>query len=480
MSPNANFLSDIVARKRERLASARATQPIETIRPRALAVRNRSEPHAFRRTLAHRKRVAVIAEVKRASPSKGMIRNELRPAELAREYASGGAVAISVLTEEDYFLGSLDDLRAVRDAVDLPILRKDFILDEYQVYEAAAAGADALLLIVAALDNERLTQLRHLTEDELGMDALVEVHDADEMRRAKLCGATLIGVNNRDLTTFEVSLSVSVELAREAPEGVTLVSESGLRTSDDLRHLQAHGYNAFLIGETLMRSENPAKGLRTLIEDSRTEVRVKICGITNLRDALTCVSAGADMLGFNFYPGSPRYIEPQAARRIIEDLPPETRCVGIFVNEGNAEDVGRTADVARLSGLQLHGDETPGYCRTLKARFKDCFVIKALRVGKDFEPEQAALYDTDAVLLDTYSTKTVGGTGQQFDWAIARATAQLVRKLFLAGGLTPKNVGEAVSFVQPYAVDVCSSLESEPGKKDAERVREFIAAVREQ
>src|SRR6185503_2991541 len=131
MSPNANFLSEIVARKRERLASARAAHPIETVRARALVVRHESEPHAFRRALAHRKRVAVIAEVKRASPSKGMIRNELRPDELARAYARGGAAAISVLTEEDYFLGSLDDLLAVREAVDLPILRKDFILDEY-------------------------------------------------------------------------------------------------------------------------------------------------------------------------------------------------------------------------------------------------------------------------------------------------------------------------------------------------------------
>ena len=475
MSANANFLSDIVARKRERLASARVAHPIETMRAQALGVRHKAEPHAFRRALADRKRVAVIAEVKRASPSKGMIRNELRPAELAREYSSGGAAAISVLTEEDYFLGSLDDLRAVREAVTLPILRKDFILQEYQVYECAAAGADALLLIVAALDDERLLALRHLAEDELGMDALVEVHTADEMRRAQLCGATLIGVNNRDLTTFEVSLSVSVELAREARDGVILVSESGLRTSDDLRRLQTHGYNAFLIGETLMRSDNPAKLLRTLIEDSLTEVRVKICGITSLPDALACVSAGADMLGFNFYADSPRYIEPQAARRIIEQLPPETNCVGIFVNEENAEDVERTADVARLSGVQLHGDETPDYCRTLKDRF----VIKALRVGNEFKPEQAAMYDTDAVLLDTYSAKTIGGTGQHFDWAIALETAQLVPKLFLAGGLTPENVAEAVAVVQPFAVDVCSSLESEPGKKNTERVRAFMAAVRE-
>lgn len=477
MNPNSNFLGEIIARKRQRLDAVRAAHPSETSatwRARAVAARRVSEPHALRRALAG-KRVAVIAEIKRASPSKGVIREAFKPAELARAYSRGGAVAISVLTEEDYFLGSLDDLCAVREALSLPILRKDFIIDENQIYETAAAGADALLLIVAALDDERLSALRHIAEDELGMDALVEVHSAEEMRRAVRCGATLIGVNNRSLLTFEVSLGVSVELAREAPAEALLVSESGLRSSDDLRRLQAHGYRAFLIGETLMRSDNPAKALRTLIEDVRSEVRVKVCGITNLQDALTCVTAGADMLGFNFYSRSPRYIEPDAARRIIEQLPSDTHCVGIFVNEENAEHIGRIADLTRVAAVQLHGDETPGYCRTLKERF----VIKALRVGKDFTPEQAAQYETDAVLLDTFSSKAHGGTGQRFDWSIARETARFVPKLFLAGGLTPENVATAVTMVRPFAVDVCSSLESAPGKKNEDRVRAFIAAAKE-
>ncbi|MGI9167528.1 MAG: bifunctional indole-3-glycerol-phosphate synthase TrpC/phosphoribosylanthranilate isomerase TrpF [Pyrinomonadaceae bacterium] len=478
MNPSPNFLAEIIARKRQRLGAMRAAHPSETIatlRARSVAARRISEPHALRRALAAGKGVAVIAEIKRASPSKGVIREGLEPAELARAYYRGGAVAISVLTEEDYFLGSLDDLRAVREAVSLPILRKDFIFDEYQVYETAAAGADALLLIVAALDDDRLSALRHIAEDELGMDALVEVHTAEEMRRAVRCGATIIGVNNRNLTTFEVSLGVSVELAPEAPAEALLVSESGLRSIDDLRRLQAHGYRAFLIGETLMRSDNPAKALRTLIEDVSSEVRVKVCGITNLPDALTCLTAGADMLGFNFYSGSPRYVEPDAARRIIEQLPTDTHCVGIFVNEENAENVGRTADLTGITAVQLHGDETPGYCRALKDRF----VIKALRVGKNFTPEQAAQYDADAVLLDTFSSKTHGGTGQQFDWSIARETGRFVPKLFLAGGLTPENVAAAVSVVRPFGVDVCSSLESGPGKKNEERVRAFIAAVKE-
>jgi indole-3-glycerol phosphate synthase len=207
--------------------------------------------------------INIIAEFKRRSPSKGMIREDANPIEIARAYETGGAVAMSVLTEEDYFAGSLDDLREVKSTVDLPVLRKDFIVDEYQVYESAIAGADAILLIVAALDDESLARLRRLAEDELQMDALVEVHTSDEMKRAVACGAKLIGVNNRNLRTFEVSLETSLSLAREAPSEALLISESGLNNSADLRRLYNAGYRGFLIGETLMRAHDLATALRS-------------------------------------------------------------------------------------------------------------------------------------------------------------------------------------------------------------------------
>jgi len=187
--------------------------------------------------------------------------------EIARDYASAGAAAISVLTEEDYFDGSLEDLHAIRSAVKLPLLRKDFVFDEYQVYETAAAGAAAVLLIVAALDDALLTSLRQIAEDELGMDALVEVHDGHEMKRAVQCGAKLIGVNNRDLRTFDVSLETSLNLAASAPAGAVLVSESGLRTTEDLFRLEEAGYRGFLIGESLMRAESPGEALAALIKN---------------------------------------------------------------------------------------------------------------------------------------------------------------------------------------------------------------------
>ena len=203
-------------------------------------------------------------------------------------------------------------------------------------------------------------------------------------------------------------------------------------------------------------------------------VQIKICGITNLEEALACADAGADLLGLNFSSGSPRYIKPETAREIVAQLPAAILTVGVFVNAGTAQNVARLADAAGVAAVQLHGDESPSYCRELDGRF----VIKALRANEGFKPESAADYDTDAVLLDGFDQSLCGGTGKTFDWSIARSTKTKVPKLILAGGLGPENVAAAVASVQPYAVDACSSLESSPGHKDIARVRAFIAAIR--
>lgn len=248
-----SILSEIIARKRERLETAKAAHPLDTLEVR---------PGSHRLLQALRRDgVNIIAEFKRRSPSKGVIRADADLKQIVTSYEAGGASAISVLTEEDYFSGSLDDLRLVKTTIDLPVLRKDFIFDEYQVYESVAAGADAMLLIVAALDDETLVRLRRLIED-LGMDALVEVHTREEMQRAVACGANLIGVNNRNLHTFEVSLETSISLAQDT--NAILVSESGLHSAADLARLRAAGYRGFLIGETLMRSPDPEAALREL------------------------------------------------------------------------------------------------------------------------------------------------------------------------------------------------------------------------
>lgn len=260
-----NFLSQIIEKKRARLKEAQTATPLEELRERIDAADRRS-PNALRSALSCQNRVNIIAEFKRRSPSKGVIRAGADPQLIARSYESGGAVAISVLTEQDYFDGSLQDLRSVATSVTIPILRKDFIFDEYQVYESVANGANAILLIVAGLEDDRLRYLRELAEDRLQIDALVEVHTESEMRRAIDSGASLIGVNNRDLSTFEVSLETSIRLAAIAPKHLVLVSESGLNTTADLRRLRAVGYQGFLIGESLMRSDDPAEMLRGFLD----------------------------------------------------------------------------------------------------------------------------------------------------------------------------------------------------------------------
>jgi indole-3-glycerol phosphate synthase len=267
-----DFLAKIIERRMERLAEAKISRPLKEVRREAEAARAASKPHAFRAAIADAERVNIIAEFKRASPSKGEIRGTASPAETATAYERGGAAAISVLTEEDNFRGSLRDLAEVKRSARLPVLRKDFMLEEYQVFESAAAHADALLLIVAALDDATLARLLHLTENELGMDALVEVHTADEMRRAREAGAKIIGVNNRDLRTFEVTLETSIKLSKTAPAGALLVSESGIRDAADIERLRGSGYKAFLVGETLMRAGRPDEELRMLTRASGSKL----------------------------------------------------------------------------------------------------------------------------------------------------------------------------------------------------------------
>ena len=253
-----NFLSDIIESKKLRLAKARRQRPIEDLRAAALEARRKAKPHAFLAALK-KPGINIIAEIKRASPSRGVLHTDADVAAIARAYQNGGAAAISVLTEEDRFQGSLDDLRHVREAVSLPVLRKDFIFDEYQIYEAAVEGADALLLIVAILDEATLSRLRNIAESQLRMDALVEVHTSDELVLANSSGARLIGVNNRSLHTFEVSLNVSLQLVREMSLDALFVSESGLRTRDDVNRLHRLGFRGFLIGESLMCAANPER-----------------------------------------------------------------------------------------------------------------------------------------------------------------------------------------------------------------------------
>jgi indole-3-glycerol phosphate synthase len=256
-------LREIVERKRERLANAKLSVPLARVREVAHDARSNRPRHRLVHALKS-DAINIVAEFKRKSPSKGIIRADVDVKSVARSYEAGGAVGISVLTEEDYFSGSLEDLRMVKSVVQLPVLRKDFLFDEYQIYESAACGADAILLIVASLEDRPLSNLRHLAENELGLDVLVEVHDERELERAVATGARLIGVNNRNLHTFDVSLETSLQLASKAPADAILISESGLHSAKDLSMLHGAGYDGFLIGESLMRAQDSEAQLREL------------------------------------------------------------------------------------------------------------------------------------------------------------------------------------------------------------------------
>lgn len=258
------FLDTIIANKRKRIEAAKAVLNLDELR--VVSQRAEIASHRFRNALIGPS-PSIIAEFKRASPSKGLINDKLGPVENALMYESGGAAAMSVLTEEDHFQGSLDDLRMIKNAVDLPLLRKDFIIDEYQIFESAAAGANAILLIVATLTSESLTNFQTLAHS-LGLDVIVEVHDRNEMQIAIDVEAAIIGVNNRNLRTFEVSLDVSRDLIKMKPDGTLMIAESGISNAGEIAELHSLGYDAFLVGESLMRSSDPAAELRRLHDQS--------------------------------------------------------------------------------------------------------------------------------------------------------------------------------------------------------------------
>jgi indole-3-glycerol phosphate synthase len=255
-----DILEQIVASKRREIAAARERVPESDLERRAAAA---AAVRDFRGALVRASGVAVIAEVKKASPSAGVLRPDFDPVAIARGYERGGASCISVLTDAPFFQGSLDDLRAVRAAVNLPVLRKDFVLERYQLLEARCAGADAVLLIAEILPGEALPVLLRQA-GELGLQALVELYDRDNLARVLDAGATLVGVNNRDLRTFVTRLDHTLDVAAAVPPGVCLVSESGIRGRADVERLLAAGVRAVLVGETLMRSADPVAALADL------------------------------------------------------------------------------------------------------------------------------------------------------------------------------------------------------------------------
>jgi indole-3-glycerol phosphate synthase/phosphoribosylanthranilate isomerase len=462
------FLDKIVSQTRADLEQRKSVVSLGDLQSRALA---QAAPRDLLEALRPRSKsmVSMIAEVKRASPSKGVFAPHVDPVALACTYAENGAAAISVLTEPHFFLGSLEHLAAIKQAVSVPVLRKDFIVDEYQVYEARAWGADAILLICAILDQTQLQRLLKVAHG-LRLRCLVEVHTSAEVERAIDAGAMIIGINSRDLRTFQVNPHLIRELRPLIPADRVVVAESGIHTSSDARRLARCDVQAMLVGESLVTAHDVPAQIRTLLKGANESVQVKICGLRTKDQFLTARDAGADLLGLMFYKPSSRYIQPREAKALLNNveqgqITPEI--VGVFVNE-EAEFINDIVEQVGLHFVQLHGAESPEFCARINRP-----VIKGLRLDSRSDLKKIAEYVESAwrILLDTPTVKW-GGTGETHDWNLARSIAQQT-PVFLAGGLTPENVAEAIHRVRPWGVDVSSGVETN-SHKDPAKIRAFI------
>ena len=452
MAERGGVLGRIAAAKRQELSERFANASLEGLRACA------------RRTDRSLKKVLdqpgsrFVLEIKKASPSGGLIRPEADPAHIARGYA-GVADALSVLCDAPFFGGSLDDLRAARKEFEGPILAKDFFMDARQVAEARIAGADAVLVMLSLLEDDQAREII-LEAENLGMDALVEVHDESEMRRALGLGCPMIGINNRDLRDLSIDLSTTERLASLAVDRV-LVSESGIETRSDVERL-ARFVDGFLIGSSLMRARDPAQAARELIFG-----RTKVCGLNCGAD----VSAArpAAFAGFVFVPGSPRQVSQDEAVPLAgKARQAGTLPVAVFRNARIHEvlDVARQLD---LHAVQLHGQEEADYLRSLRRSLpQSCEIWRAVSVGREPLVNRGA----DRLLFDNGE----GGTGRSFDWSLVSEHSDLASAI-IAGGIGPHNARSAQA-LGAYAIDIGSSLDAAAGKKSTEKMGILFDALR--
>ena len=420
-----------------------------------------------------------ICEVKKASPSKGIIAEHFPYLDIAKEYEVAGAAAISVLTEPDFFKGDKKYLQEIASTVKIPVLRKDFIIDEYQIYQAKVWGASAILLICACLDVSTLTKFRELA-DSLGLSSLVEAHDEKEVQMAIDCGARIIGVNNRNLKDFTVDVQNSVRLRNLVQDDVIFVSESGLETPEDIQVLRDNNIGVALMGETFMRSPNKVEKLTYLYGPTYYTPKVKMCGISKVETIPAVVEAKPDYMGLVFAP-SKRQVTVEQAKILIEELHKQcinhydtkvVKTVGVFVNE-TLDNLVRIADTANLDAVQLHGDEDEAFIQSLKER-TNVEVWKAIQIRSAADVEEWIDSSADMLLFDAYHKDERGGTGEVFDWSSLDA---FERPFMLAGGIDSTNVARAIRTVRPYGIDISSGIETN-GMKDDKKITAFTKIVK--
>ena len=471
------ILDTIVEATKIRVAKEKQVESPEAVKAAALALPS-DTGFPFEAALRQQD-FNFICEVKKASPSKGIIAEHFPYLDIAKEYEMAGAAAISVLTEPDFFKGDKKYLQEIASTVKIPVLRKDFIIDEYQIYQAKVWGASAILLICACLDVPTLTKFRELA-DSLGLSSLVEAHDENEVQMAIDCGARIIGVNNRNLKDFTVDVQNSVRLRNLVQDDVIFVSESGLETPEDIQVLRDNNIGVALMGETFMRSPNKVEKLAYLYGPTYYTPKVKMCGISKVETIPAIVDAKPDYMGLVFAP-SKRQVTVEQAKILIEELHKQcinhydikvVKTVGVFVNE-TLDNLVRIADTANLDAVQLHGDEDEAFIQSLKER-TNVEVWKAIQIRTAADTEKWIDSSAEMLLFDAYHKDERGGTGEVFDWSSLDA---FERPFMLAGGIDSTNVARAIRTVRPYGIDISSGIETN-GMKDDKKITAFTKIVK--
>lgn len=515
------ILDRIVAATRIRVEEEKERRSLDVVRKEAMRIAQDELAHAKGGTYSfpfeealRAQDINFICEVKQASPSKGRIVTEFPYCKIAKDYERAGAAAISVLTEPYFFKGSATYLQDIANIVHIPLLRKDFIIDAYQIYEAKLIGASAILLIASILDLPTLRAFRELA-DSLGLSCLVEAHDEAELERAMLCGARVIGVNNRNLKDFTVNIENSLSLRHLVPDDCIFVSESGLTSPEDIEQLRAHHIHAALMGEACMRSTDKVAFLAHLYGRPSFS-RVKFCGISEVETIPHVVACGPDYMGLVFAPSS-RHVSMEEAVKLVQALrqeemnetvdttfirpsvtahdggcdrlPLETsnfqrglktsrdnrakpiQVVGVFVNSP-LEEIVETVRTVGLDVVQLHGDEEESFIRTLQeAIHKPVWKAVALRCADDAKRWEES--HADMLVFDAYDRSMRGGTGQTCNWSWL---AQYPRPYMLAGGLKVDNVVRALRSLHPFGIDVSSGIEVD-GHKDGKIMRDMMRMI---
>ena len=482
------ILDKIIEATKIRVAQEKQVESPESVKAAALALPS-DTGFPFEAALRQQD-FNFICEVKKASPSKGIIAEHFPYLEIAKEYEVAGAAAISVLTEPDFFKGDKKYLQEIASTIKIPVLRKDFIIDEYQIYQAKVWGASAILLICACLDVPTLTKFRELA-DSLGLSSLVEAHDEHEVQMAIDCGARIIGVNNRNLKDFTVDVQNSVRLRNLVQDDVIFVSESGLETPEDIQVLRDNNIGVALMGETFMRSPNKVEKLAYLYGPTYYTPKVKMCGISKVETIPAVVEAKPDYMGLVFAP-SKRQVTVDQAKILVSELHKQyanrynrnviqwsndvvqefIKTVGIFVNE-TLDNLVTIATEVNLDAVQLHGDEDEAFIQSLKER-TNVEVWKAVQIRSAADAETWIDSSADMLLFDAYHKDDRGGTGEVFDWS---CLDEFERPFMLAGGIDSTNVARAIRTVRPYGIDISSGIETD-GVKDDEKIKAFTNIVR--